>query len=645
MADQLDSGPGALPSQEPDAQPAALARKTPPTSRAGSSRYRASGRSRWKCRASNPRKSQDAVDELVKLYVSKSGSFKKPDGKTVAVALSEVDDFVANELKLEEKLMYLGEKTISRLGCFGCHTIPGFENAKPIGTALNDWGSKSPPVSITGTSPNTSPINPRMKTGDRDGTDLFYQEKIRHETRIGFLYQKLHRPRSYDYLKKNEKYKTWDDRLRMPQFAWANDPAAIEEVMTFVLGLTGERIPVRYLPKTHTTPAQIALARGLQGAEPVQLRRLSRPGDAQIHHSRGRQGRRRPSRTSRATSAPPTPRATPTYLAELYPTLSYDPKKKLDSDEIENELGIGPDDGSSITIEGMPIGLFENELTVQLWQPVTIRGYTFNVGDNVTLDQTKIQKTPPDGGDFAWLYATYQAERTGQPVRLVLEPAAAAAASRGEQGSDPMADVVPERSAHDPPRGPVADAAIPLRQVGDDPLEGDRGARQLLRRAGWGRVSLSSDRRANHELSRGRNQAHPDYLGRLADDDEQGFALPPVPCDRPVQADRRRQGRQRARSARGRRPIPARTSSKPGSPTRAGCVPFTAMPQNIAPHGTVQILVPKTFENQPFEMVRAVRDTLLNYVNAVELQLAEQSTPRMLPPSHPGPRPSTLSHL
>ena len=29
-----------------------------------------------------------------------------------------------------------------------------------------------------------------------------------HETRMGFLYQKLHRPRSYDYLKKSEKYKT-----------------------------------------------------------------------------------------------------------------------------------------------------------------------------------------------------------------------------------------------------------------------------------------------------------------------------------------------------------------------------------------------------------------------------------------------------
>ncbi len=33
-------------------------------------------------------------------------------------------------------------------------------------------------------------------------------------------------------------------------------------------------------------------------------------------------------------------------------------------------------------------------------------------------------------------------------------------------------------------------------------------------------------------------------------------------------------------------------------------IPYTAMPQNIVPHGTVQILVPKTFENQPFDMVR-----------------------------------------
>ena len=65
----------------------------------------------------------------------------------------------------------------------------------------------------------------------------------------------------------------------------------------------------------------------------------------------------------------------------------------------------------------MPIGTFENELTVQLWQPVTIRGFTFNVGDNLTLDQTKVEVTPAEGGNFAWLYATYQAEQTGNDSR------------------------------------------------------------------------------------------------------------------------------------------------------------------------------------------------------------------------------------
>src|SRR6185312_2893363 len=37
---------------------------------------------------------------------------------------------------------YIGRKAINRLGCFGCHDVPGFETAKPIGTALNDWGKK-----------------------------------------------------------------------------------------------------------------------------------------------------------------------------------------------------------------------------------------------------------------------------------------------------------------------------------------------------------------------------------------------------------------------------------------------------------------------------------------------------------------------
>ena len=42
----------------------------------------------------------------------------------------------------QAKLMYIGRKSIAKYGCYGCHDIPGFETAKPIGAALADWGRK-----------------------------------------------------------------------------------------------------------------------------------------------------------------------------------------------------------------------------------------------------------------------------------------------------------------------------------------------------------------------------------------------------------------------------------------------------------------------------------------------------------------------
>ena len=63
------------------------------------------------------------------------------------------------------------------------------------------------------------------------------------------------------------------------------------------------------------------------------------------------------------------------------------------------------------------------------------------------------------------------------------------------------------------------------------------------------------------------------------------------------------------------------------------------MPQNVVPRGAIQMPVPKTFENQPMEMVRAIRDTLLNYVDAVELQLASSKVMR----GGAGRRPKTSS--
>ena len=41
-----------------------------------------------------------------------------------------------------QKTIFVGEKTIGRYGCFGCHTISGFEKASPIGVELTEEGSK-----------------------------------------------------------------------------------------------------------------------------------------------------------------------------------------------------------------------------------------------------------------------------------------------------------------------------------------------------------------------------------------------------------------------------------------------------------------------------------------------------------------------
>ena len=104
-----------------------------------------------------------------------------------------------------------------------------------------------------------------------------------------------------------------------------------------------------------------------------------------------------------------------------------------------------------------------------------------------------------------------------------------------------------------------------------------------------------------------------------------------------------RPGRQRSRPPAGRAPVPARLTCEAWIANPRRLVPYTAMPQNIAPHGTVQIPVPKTFENKPFEMVKAIRDTLLNYVNAVELQLASRSNAGSTLPGGSAPKPAGTS--
>ena len=347
------------------------------------------------------------LDELVKLFVSKGG-WKDPETqRSKSVNLSEVDGFVQG-LKTDDKLMYLGEKTIGRLGCFGCHNIAGFESYKPIGTALNGWGIKSPAKLDFGHITEYLQAQQADDKGARDGTDLYYQEKLGHHTRTGFLYEKIHRPRSYDYKKTSDDLKAWDDRLRMPQFSWANDPKAVEEVMTFVLGLTGEKIGSKHLPSLAYNPSQKAAAEGSKllsrynctGCHVLAMPKYTIAAGVKLEDAlTDFDTNVKVAYNNRAND----------YLKELYPKLTFD--EKTNGDTVLKALPAH--DLKPITIEAMPSQSQENELSVQVWRPVTIRGFTFNVGDTITVDKTKVKITPPDGGDFAWLYATAMAEKTG----------------------------------------------------------------------------------------------------------------------------------------------------------------------------------------------------------------------------------------
>ncbi|QDU63101.1 Cytochrome c [Planctomycetes bacterium Pan216] len=145
-------------------------------------------------------------------------------------------------MSTDDKLMALGEKTIGRLGCFGCHNIDGFDKAKPIGVALSDWGKKDPHM-LAFENVLEYVEEEVHKEGDEHfySKNDFYQWALGHHQREGFLMQKLREPRSYDF----KKIRRWEDRSRMPRFNFTDEQR--EAVATFVLGLVAEEVNAKYV--------------------------------------------------------------------------------------------------------------------------------------------------------------------------------------------------------------------------------------------------------------------------------------------------------------------------------------------------------------------------------------------------------------
>ncbi len=199
------------------------------------------------------------------------------------------DGSVDERRQTERVLLYVGRRTISKQGCTGCHDIAGFEDAKPIGTALADWGRKDPahlafeqideyithyawPRVNKGkaksgveaaTGPNAAPENIDFALEELPPTQGWLVEKLMGHEREGFIWQKLRQPRSYDF-KKTEN-KGYTERLRMPQFNFTEDE--IEAVMTFVLGLVAEPPAPQYIASYNNNPREKAIIAGTKMVE------------------------------------------------------------------------------------------------------------------------------------------------------------------------------------------------------------------------------------------------------------------------------------------------------------------------------------------------------------------------------------------
>jgi len=147
------------------------------------------------------------VDQIIREYLLEQNTIDESEQKLQAMSA-------------EEKTLFLGERTISRYGCFGCHTIAGFESANPIGTELTEEGSK---------------LLERLDFG-------FEHETLPH-TLPAWLHRKLMEPRVFD----RNKEKRPADWLRMGKFHFTDDEA--DAIVTAVLSFTKEKIPAAARPQ------------------------------------------------------------------------------------------------------------------------------------------------------------------------------------------------------------------------------------------------------------------------------------------------------------------------------------------------------------------------------------------------------------
>ncbi len=134
-----------------------------------------------------------------------------------------------SKMDLHAKAVYAGEKLISHYGCFACHAIPGFENAKAIGTELTEEGSKAVHL-----------------------LDFGFIH-IPH-TRQDWFDTKLANPRIFD----RDHARGWEEKFRMPNFHLSQ--AERDRVVTAILGF--QELNAAPTAVKRLSPAEEAIERG-----------------------------------------------------------------------------------------------------------------------------------------------------------------------------------------------------------------------------------------------------------------------------------------------------------------------------------------------------------------------------------------------
>src|SRR5206468_1636197 len=118
----------------------------------------------------------------------------------------------------QQKQLELGQRAISRYGCFSCHDIKGFETAQSIGTDLSEEGSK---------------LVTRL--------DFAFISDIPHTAKLAWFKRKLHDPRIFDQGRVLQPL----EKLRMPNFDFSDDE--IDRLVTAIMSFQREIQPAAAL--------------------------------------------------------------------------------------------------------------------------------------------------------------------------------------------------------------------------------------------------------------------------------------------------------------------------------------------------------------------------------------------------------------